>query len=141
MSSYKAQPALPISTPIVGPTGHVTEVWASFFNRLYSRAGSGSPDSPKAITAAVGILHAGKWDEITFVTGSGGPVDISANPQIAAGLWPGQTLTLIGTSDTNTVKMDSGTGTSQTASITLTSIRMISYVWNGTVWSEQWRRS
>jgi len=44
-----------------------------------------------------------------LVVGSGGPVNITADPQIIAGT-NGAVLTLKGTSDTNTVQLDDGTG-------------------------------
>lgn len=44
-----------------------------------------------------------------LIVGAGGAVDITANPQIAAGS-AGQILELTGQSDTNTVKLDDGTG-------------------------------
>lgn len=40
-----------------------------------------------------------------FIVGDGGPVDITANPQIVDGI-QGDILTLTGTSDTNTVTLD-----------------------------------
>ena len=43
------------------------------------------------------------------VAGSGGAVDITADPQIVAGS-QGQRVTLKGTDDTNTVTLDDGTG-------------------------------
>ena len=40
-----------------------------------------------------------------FIVGNGGPIDITASPQIVAGT-DGDILTLTGTSDTNTVKLE-----------------------------------
>jgi hypothetical protein len=40
-----------------------------------------------------------------YIVGDGGPIDITANPQIVDGL-QGDILTLTGTSDTNTVTLD-----------------------------------
>lgn len=41
---------------------------------------------------------------------NGSAIDISANPQIAAGLFDGQRLTLVGQSDTNTLTLEDGNG-------------------------------
>src|SRR4029079_304424 len=64
---------------------------------------TGSRGTPQNITAAGGIAPAGKWEEVIFVQGNGGAIDITANPQIAAGTVVGQTLMLIGRSSTNTL--------------------------------------
>ena len=45
------------------------------------------------------------------IVGSGGAIDITADPQISAGQ-EGDRITLEGTSDTNTVTLDNGTGLS-----------------------------
>ena len=55
---------------------------------------------------------------IMRVAGSGGPVDITANPQIVAGV-DGQVVIIQGTNDTNTVQLDDGDGLSLSASIVL----------------------
>jgi hypothetical protein len=53
------------------------------------------------------------------VVGSGGAIDITASPQIVAGN-QGDVLTLEGTSDTNTVKIDDGTGVSLMSGLSCT---------------------
>lgn len=68
-----------------------------------------TPSSTQAITAAGGITAAMLGYGITRIQGSGGAVDITANPQIADGA-DGQIIRLQGDSDTNTVKFDDGTG-------------------------------
>ena len=64
------------------------------------------PSATTDITAAGGITAT---KPIMHIQGSGGAVDITANPQIAAGT-SGQILILEGTSDTNTVQLDNGNG-------------------------------
>lgn len=71
---------------------------------------TGTSSSPTLITAAGGITPTGVWDELIFVAGNGGAIDITANPQIVAGTRPGQRLTLVGSHATNYVLLDSGTG-------------------------------
>ena len=65
-----------------------------------------TPSSVQNITAAGGITPTCSTMRIQ---GSGGAVDITANPQIAAGV-AGQLLLLDGTDDTNTVQIDNGNG-------------------------------
>lgn len=67
--------------------------------------------SPSSITAVGGISFSGSNSiNYTYIAGSGGPVTVSASPQVAAGTTNGQLLTLVGTSATNTVKLSDGTG-------------------------------
>jgi len=57
---------------------------------------------------------------IMKVQGSGGAVDITANPQIADAAADGTMLILKGASDTNTLKLDDGTGLDLTDGISFT---------------------
>jgi len=47
---------------------------------------------------------------VMIIHGDGGPIDITANPQIGAATYEGQLLEIWGNDDTNTVKFDDGTG-------------------------------
>lgn len=69
-----------------------------------------SPSTTQSIVAGTGITSA-MFKPIIRIAGSGGPVDITANPQIADGT-DGQVIVFQGDSDTNTVKFDNGTGIS-----------------------------
>jgi hypothetical protein len=101
----------------------------------------GSTGSPTLITAVGGIAFTGAfWDNVKFIGGLAGPVDITANPQISAGTAIGQRLTIIGTDDTNTVKLDDGTGLSLNGSVILANHSVIRLIWDGTVWAEEARR-
>ncbi len=95
---------------------------------------TGTRGVPTEIVAAISITHAGFWDEIQFVTGSGGAVSMSADPQIEAGTSTGQTLTLVG--GTNAVTIANGTGVRQNGSMTLDDGDTITYLWDGTDWTE-----
>jgi hypothetical protein len=64
------------------------------------------PSATTNITAAGGITAT---RAVMRIQGSGGAVDITANPQIAGGS-DGEILILIGQSNANTVKLDEGTG-------------------------------
>ena len=65
------------------------------------------PSTTKDIVAGTGITSIA--NTIIHIAGSGGAVDITADPQIEAGT-DGQYLIIQGTSDTNTVKLENGTG-------------------------------
>lgn len=92
------------------------------------------PSSDTAITAVGGITVTRK---IMRVAGSGGAIDITANPQIAAGT-DGQIVIIQGTHDTNTVKLDNGAGLALSASITLAANDNITLMYDSgeTVWIE-----
>jgi hypothetical protein len=82
-----------------------------------------------AIVAGTGVEHSGLAEEIIFIQGSGGPVDISASPQVEAGLTTGQRLTLICTSDTNTVKFEDGTGLALNGEFTMAAECVLKLIW------------
>ena len=65
-----------------------------------------TPSADTAITAAGGITAMNRF---MIVHGSGGAIDITANPQIADGIH-GQELYVIGYHEANTVKLETGTG-------------------------------
>ena len=101
---------------------------------------TGTRASPTAITAVGGITASTSAQvEYQFVEGSAGAVDISANPQISAGTFAGQKLVLIGRHDTNTVKLEHGTGLALNGVCFLAADSMISLFWDGTNWVEESR--
>jgi hypothetical protein len=75
-----------------------------------------------------------------FIEGSGGAVDVSANPQIAAGNTVGQELILIGRNDTNTVLFEDGTGLSLNGPFDMGADNVLTLVWDTSVWVEVSRR-
>lgn len=69
--------------------------------------------SPYSAVAGTSIAHgmtSANLECEMYLKGSSGAVDMSANPQIAAGTKDGQRLTLVFTSDTDTVFLEDGTG-------------------------------
>lgn len=98
----------------------------------FLRLVTGSWASPSAIVAGTGIAFTGSaWLNTWFIQGSGGAVDISANPQIAAGTTVGQRLLLICTSDTNTVKLETGTGITMNDALVMKAGSAIEFEWGG----------
>lgn len=102
---------------------------------------SGSRASPNAIVAASGIsVSAVAPRQLQFIQGSGGAVDVSANPQIAAGSTVGQELTLVGRSDTNTVLLEHGTGLSLNGPWLAEEDSVLNLIWDSVNWVEVSRR-
>jgi hypothetical protein len=101
----------------------------------------GSTGAATAIIAGTGIvLTNNAKSETHFIAGSGGAVDVSANPQISAGQYVGQETLVVGTDDTNTVLLEDGTGLSMNGSMTLGAGDNILFRWNGSVHTEVSRR-
>ena len=100
-----------------------------------------SPGSVQDIEAAVGVTTAMQATSYIKVRGSGGHVDITANPQIALGT-AGQIITLQGSSDTQTVKLEDGNGLKLSMSIpfTLKNGDMIQLIYDGSDWREMFRQ-
>lgn len=74
---------------------------------------SGSFTSPVQIAAVSGFsVNASKTSQTVFAEGDGGPVNITAVPQISAGSKPGQKLTIYFCDNTNTIQIDDGDGVS-----------------------------
>jgi len=101
---------------------------------------TGTRATPIGITAVGGITSIQVERETVYIEGSGGPIDITANPQIAAGNNAGEELILIGTSDVNTLQLDDGTGLSLNGAMLLVNNSVIKLLWDGTSWLEQSRR-
>lgn len=80
------------------------------------------------------------FKQYIYVVGDGGPVSLTANPALTSGYYLNQQVAVIGTSDTDTVTIDNGLGTSQNGFITLGLDDAIDYYWNGSYWSEESRR-
>ncbi len=102
---------------------------------------TGTFAAPNNIVAGTGIAYVegSVARQIWFVQGSGGAVDISVNPQIAAATTLGRELLIYGASDANTVLLEDGNGLSMNGSYLMGAHSMICFMWNGSTWSEMWR--
>lgn len=100
---------------------------------------TGSTGTPESIVAGTGITVADANEEIIFVEGSGGSVNITADPQISDPSITGAKLKIIGTSDTNTLILEDGDGLSLNGSMVLGDGDIISLIYDGTDWVEQSR--
>jgi hypothetical protein len=103
---------------------------------------TGTRASPSAITAAGGVTVVGaNQRSLIRIKGSGGPVTITASPQLTAGSIDGAECILEGSDDVNTVTLVNGLGNEQNGNVTLGIGDKICYIWNAgaSVWSEAWR--
>ncbi len=106
--------------------------WVNYISGLITNTRA----SPGNITTS-GITPLGVSKEIIFVQGSGGAIDITANPQIVtSGSTLGDELTLIGRSDTNTLTLDHGTGLDLNGQCILKAGSIIRLIFDGTNWAE-----
>ena len=96
-----------------------------------------TPSDETQIAAGSGVTATHIQRSYLKVRGNSGAVDITANPQIAAGM-AGQMLTLQGTDDTNTLKLDDGTGLALAGgvSFTLKQGHLIQFIYDGAAWRE-----
>jgi hypothetical protein len=103
---------------------------------------TGSEGTPSAIIAGTGVAFTGtKPRSLWFITTSG-LVDVTANPQIAAGSIVAQELLLlyVGTESDGLI-LDDGTGLALNGQITMTNGSSITLIWTGSVWREVARRT
>lgn len=86
-----------------------------------------------------GSMSRDAMDQVVFVQGDGGPIDITANPQIEGHYFIGAMMTIIGKSDTDTLKFEDGNGLSLNGDAVLGLSDVLRLLWNGAVWIERRR--
>lgn len=107
----------------------------------YTRQTFGTFSVPVAIDPTVGIVPSADMDQTWWVKGNApGAQPISSTPQIQPGTAVGQRLTLKGVSSSDYLTIADGNGTSQNGSVAITDNQAICYEWDGTQWSEDFRR-
>lgn len=103
---------------------------------VYGTAGAGL-----AVSAAGGVsINPTDQRQLRFLGSTGGIVNVTANPQIAAGGIIGQELLIVGTSDTDYIILQDGTGLSLNGPISLQNNVATLLFWNGGVWAGDLRR-
>jgi len=98
---------------------------------------------PVAVTGlrvANGHMSRDAMDQVTFVEGSGGPVNVTANPQVEGHNFIGAMLTIVGKSDVNTLTLEDGNGLKLNGAAVLGENDVLRLLWRGDVWVER-RRS
>lgn len=87
--------------------------------------------TPQELAAGDSIAHGlGVKDDwaVVYVAGDGGPVDLVSANQIAVPTRINQMVTVVGTSDINTVKLEHGNGLDQNGEKILGAKKMITYI-------------
>jgi hypothetical protein len=108
----------------------------------------GTPSSPRSVVPANGIIAADQHmnpnaqHQLIYCQSSvAGVSDISANPQIQAGTYLGQTMTTKGASTTNTLRFNPGNGLDIDGPFLLAAGTSVHWTWNGTNWEFDYGRS
>jgi len=103
-----------------------------------ARSVTGTTSSPIAISAAGGITAVQGADEDLYLESDGGFVDVTADPQISAGNVAGQTLRLIGASNTDAIRLEDGDGLALNGSWDSVAGAVLSLLWDedSTLWRE-----
>lgn len=109
--------------------------------------GSSAPDlegtigSPATASSGIALNFSGtSYFNKKWLVSSGGAIALGATPQIQPGNLVGQQLLLTFCSDTDTVEMNDGNGLELAGKFIGTNKRKILLEWDGTIWSENWRR-
>lgn len=92
--------------------------------------------APIRIAAAGGFTPLGSVREAAWLVGDGGPVAVTAVPQIAPGTVIGQELYIFGTSDNALVIFHNGDGLTLNGAVSLVRNASIYLVWTGLTWNE-----
>lgn len=100
---------------------------------------TGTRLKPVAVSSTTGIGIEGTCDELQFVKSDGGAISIAANPQIEAGMRVGQRLSIKGTSNSNTILLEDGSGIEINGNCLIQNGSQIDLMWDGTIWSEESR--
>lgn len=118
------------------------------------QGGGGSTDEPLQVFGecdtpldipATGLLEADDFmsreamDQLVFVQGDAGPVDVTADPQIDGHVFPGAMLTIIGRSNSSTLKFSNGRGLVLNGTAELRLASVLRLMWNGALWIEKRR--
>lgn len=99
---------------------------------------TGTLAEPQAITAEGGVTPAAVNEEIQYIAGDGGAVQVTADPPVAAGTFDGQKLVLIGTSDDDTVSLAVGASLKMNGDVVLGQFGAIELRWStsASLWVE-----
>lgn len=103
---------------------------ATYHRKRQSPAGN-AYGTPQLLAAADSIAHdLAEEDDwaMVFVAGDGAPVDLISANQIDVPTRIGQMVTVVGTSDVNTVKLEHGDGLDQNGEKILGAKKMITYI-------------
>ena len=122
---------MPFSHPNVSASNVKDAILESYGSKV-----TGTLVTPASITSSSGVIVSNVFRETMFLEGSGGAVDITCNPQISPATILGSELTLIGSSDSNSVKIQNGNGVHVSGTIILKLRSTLKLIWDGIMWTE-----
>lgn len=96
----------------------------------------GAFNDPIVITASGGLAGTSEPRALFFTASTGGTYEITASPQISAGTTVGQEMRITGTSDSNAIIFQNGSGLFLNGPVTLRNGNSIDLWWTGSVWQE-----
>lgn len=100
---------------------------------------TGSMGSPIQVEAADTIATTAGSDEEIYVESDGGRVELTSNPQLAAGTVDGETKLIIGTSNTDYIVLVDGNGLKLNGDWQSLLDHTLTLRWNGTIWVDKGR--
>lgn len=103
---------------------------SAYHKKRQSPAGN-AYGTPQSLSVGTTIAHdLGATDDwaMVFVVGNGGPINLTSNPQVAVPTRIGQMLTVVGTSDVNTVKLEHGDGLVMNGEKILGAKQMVTFI-------------
>lgn len=104
---------------------------------LIVQAVLGSLGSPIAVAQATGVvIDRYAMKQTIFVASSSGSYSLTASPQVSPGLYVGQTVTIIGTSDTNCFTFLDSAGLELNGPALIKNESQLELIWDGSIWSE-----
>lgn len=105
-----------------------------------TRNGSGTRGTPTNVSAGTTVTIAAVQRSLIYVQGNGGPVTMTANPQLTtSGIAEFSELVIRGRSDANTVTFVNGNGLALNGPAVLGADDTLSLIFDGTAWVESSR--
>lgn len=109
----------------------------TFNDPLIVQAVTGSIASPVIVAQSATItIDRYAMKQTIFVASSTGAYSLTSNPQISPGLYVGQTVTIIGTDDTDAFTFVDGAGLELNGPALIKNESQLELIWDGSVWSE-----
>lgn len=140
---------LDVSTTTATEIGYVNGVTSAIQTQLDAKRPNaptlfGSTGTPRdvantGITSSASHMSTSVMEQVCFVQGNGGAVDITSNPQIEAHTVVGAVMTLYGENDTNTLLLEDSNGLKLNGPALLMDNYVLRLMWNGSVWIETGR--
>jgi hypothetical protein len=119
-----------------GAANFLDDVDAGRWRVIDSKIITGSLASPIEISAATTIATISGVNQDIYIRSNSGFVTLTSNPQMEVGTINGEIKTLIGTSDTNYIRIVDGNGMKLNGFWESYLDNTLTLRWNGTIWVE-----